>query len=81
MRAGPHIVDFLKDGEIALVINTTGGVQAIKDSYSLRREALMSRTPYYTTMAGARAMVEGLSRVNAGGLEVASLQSYFPALE
>ncbi|MCB1834853.1 MAG: carbamoyl phosphate synthase large subunit, partial [Geminicoccaceae bacterium] len=77
----PHIVDFLKDGEIALVINTTAGKQALKDSFSLRREALMSRTPYYTTMAGARALVEGLRRVHRGDLEVASLQSYFVALK
>ncbi|MEZ5847098.1 MAG: carbamoyl-phosphate synthase large subunit [Geminicoccaceae bacterium] len=77
----PHIVDFLKDGEIALVINTTAGKQALKDSFSLRREALMSRTPYYTTMAGARALVEGLRRVHQGDLEVASLQSYFVALK
>ena len=77
----PHIVDHIKNGDIALVINTTAGEQAIKDSFSLRREALTSRTPYYTTMAGARAMVEGLRRILTGGLEVAPLQSYFPPLE
>ena len=76
----PNIVDQLKDAEIALVINTTSGEQAIKDSYSLRREALMSHTPYYTTMAGARAVVEGLRRLRSGELEVVPLQSYFPAL-
>ncbi|MEZ5837697.1 MAG: carbamoyl-phosphate synthase large subunit [Geminicoccaceae bacterium] len=77
----PHIVDYLKDGEIALVINTSFGGRALKDSYSLRREALMSRTPYYTTMAGARSLVEGLKRLNAGELQVASLQSYFDSLK
>lgn len=74
----PHIVDRLKDGEIALVINTTAGTQAIKDSFSLRREALMSKTPYYTTLSGARALVEGLSRLKSVGLDVAPLQSYVP---
>ncbi len=73
----PHIVDLIKDGKIALVINTTEGAQAIADSYSLRRAALTARLPYYTTMAGARAMVEGLRRLRHGALEVRPLQAYF----
>ena len=77
----PHVVDLLKDGRIDLVVNTTAGQQAIRDSYTLRRQALMSRTSYYTTMAGARALVEALRRVTAGELDVAPLQSYFPVVE
>ncbi len=77
----PHIVDLIKDGEIALVINTTQGQQAVRDSYSLRRTALLSRIPYYTTIAGARAMVHALERLHRGALDVAPLQSYFEALE
>ncbi|MDW8340015.1 MAG: carbamoyl-phosphate synthase large subunit [Geminicoccaceae bacterium] len=73
----PHIVDLIKDRKIALVINTTEGAQAIADSYSLRRAALTARLPYYTTMAGARAMVEGLRRLRRGALAVRPLQSYF----
>jgi carbamoyl-phosphate synthase large subunit len=73
----PHIVDLIKDRRIALVLNTTEGRQAIRDSYSLRREALMARLPYYTTIAGARAVVMALERLAGGELEVAPLQSYF----
>jgi carbamoyl-phosphate synthase large subunit len=75
----PHIVDLIKDRKIALVINTTEGRQAIRDSYSLRREALMARLPYYTTLPGARAVVQALTRLVSGELEVAPLQSYLSA--
>jgi carbamoyl-phosphate synthase large subunit len=73
----PHIVDMIKSGEIAMLINTTEGRQAIRDSYDLRRAALMARLPYYTTLPGARAVVQALARVITGELEVAPLQSYF----
>ncbi|MEQ8369362.1 MAG: carbamoyl-phosphate synthase large subunit, partial [Alphaproteobacteria bacterium] len=51
----PHVVDAMINREIHLVINTTEGAQAIQDSFSLRRTALLGRIPYYTTVAGARA--------------------------
>jgi carbamoyl-phosphate synthase large subunit len=72
----PHIVDRIKDGEIALVLNTTEGQQAIRDSYSLRRAALMHKVPYYTTLAGARAVVLAMTACRAHELAVAPLQSY-----
>ncbi|HRY24724.1 MAG TPA: carbamoyl-phosphate synthase large subunit [Geminicoccaceae bacterium] len=72
----PHIVDSIKDREIAILINTSGGQQAIRDSFSLRRAALMAKLPYYTTVSGARALVEGLKRLQQGELTVAPLQSY-----
>jgi carbamoyl-phosphate synthase large subunit len=75
----PHIVDLVKDRGIGLVINTTEGRQAIRDSYSLRRAALMAKLPYYTTLPGARAAVQALERLVRGELEVAPLQSYFSA--
>jgi carbamoyl-phosphate synthase large subunit len=73
----PHVVDMIKNGEIAMLINTTEGRQAIGDSYTLRRAALMAKLPYYTTLPGARAIVQALARVRTGALEVAPLQSYF----
>ena len=72
----PHIVDLIKDAAVAMVINTTDGHQAVRDSYTLRRAALMERLPYYTTMAGARAVVEGLRQMALGNLEVTTLQTY-----
>ncbi|HYH38094.1 MAG TPA: carbamoyl-phosphate synthase large subunit [Azospirillum sp.] len=72
----PHIVDHMINGEVALVINTTEGAQALSDSFSLRRTALTYNIPYYTTVAGARAAVEAIAALRNGSLEVAPLQSY-----
>src|SRR3546814_10641872 len=58
LEGRPHIVDAMKNGEVRLVFNTTDSVQAITDSFSLRRTALVNRIPYYTTPSGAPATVE-----------------------
>jgi len=76
LEGRPHIVDRMKNGEIHLVFNTSEGTQAVRDSYELRRTALTQRIPYYTTVAGARAAVQGIAALRAGSLEVAPLQSY-----
>ena len=56
----PHIVDMIKNDEIAMVINTTEGKQAIKDSASIRRGAENHRVYYTTTIAGAEAVCMAL---------------------
>jgi carbamoyl-phosphate synthase large subunit len=77
LEGRPHIVDAMQNREIQLVFNTTEGASSISDSYSLRRNALTLKIPYYTTVAGARAAVASIEAVRSGGLEVAPLQSYF----
>jgi carbamoyl-phosphate synthase large subunit len=58
----PHIVDMIKNDEIALVVNTVEEKRtAIHDSYQIRRAALTDQVPTYTTLAGARAAAIGLS--------------------
>ena len=80
LEGRPHCVDAIMSGEIQLVINTTEGAQAIADSFSIRRSALLGNVPHYTTMTGAAAAVEAIEAQQAsngmGGLEVAPLQSY-----
>jgi len=63
----PHIVDMIKNGDIALIINTTEGKKAISDSYTIRSSALQHKVSYTTTMAGANATVRALDylEVNA----------------
>jgi carbamoyl-phosphate synthase large subunit len=73
----PHIVDAIKNGSIHLVFNTTDGAQALTDSRSLRRAALLHKVPYYTTLAGAIAAAQGIKAYIAGDLEVRALQDYF----
>ncbi|NLJ62929.1 MAG: carbamoyl-phosphate synthase large subunit, partial [Alcaligenaceae bacterium] len=72
----PHIVDMMKNGEIALVINTVEERRnAIVDSRTIRTHALAANLAYYTTIAGALAAVEGLQYMRHGeGLLVYSLQ-------
>jgi carbamoyl-phosphate synthase large subunit len=57
----PHIVDMLKNDEIAMVVNTVEEKKsAIHDSYVIRRAALNDQVPTFTTIAGARAAVIGM---------------------
>jgi carbamoyl-phosphate synthase large subunit len=78
LEGRPHVVDAIKNGDIQLVFNTTEGAQALADSKSLRRAALLHKVPYYTTLAGALAAAEGVKAFRAGELEVRALQEYFP---
>jgi len=57
----PHIVDHIINGDIAMIINTTAGKKAISDSYTIRREALMHKVFYQTTIAGGHAVALALS--------------------
>ncbi|MBY4946928.1 carbamoyl-phosphate synthase large subunit [Cupriavidus respiraculi] len=75
----PHIVDMIKNGELALVFTTVDETRtAIADSRSIRISALANRVPYYTTIAGARAAVEGLKHMQS--LEVYDLQGLHASL-
>ena len=77
LEGRPHIVDAIKNGGVQLVFNTTEGKQALTDSRSLRRTALLHKVPYYTTLSGAIAAAEGVKAYLAGDLEVKALQDYF----
>lgn len=72
LEGRPHIVDLIKNGEIAFIVNTTEGKQAIADSFSIRREALQQRVTYSTTVSGAKALLHSLDY--RGSAEVNSLQ-------
>ncbi|MBI4007907.1 MAG: carbamoyl-phosphate synthase large subunit, partial [Planctomycetes bacterium] len=73
----PHIVDRIKNNEIQLVINTVEGKEAQKDSYSIRRTALVHQIPYFTTIAGAKAAAEAIEALINGELNVKALQEYY----
>lgn len=72
----PHIVDHIKNEEIALVINTAVGRETTYDSYIIRRSALEHNIPYTTTLAGAKAVATGIETLLKGGLDVRPLQEY-----
>ncbi len=77
LEGRPHIVDAITNGQVQLVFNTTEGAQALADSRSLRRAALLHKVPYYTTLSGAVAAAQGIKAYLAGDLEVRALQHYF----
>jgi carbamoyl-phosphate synthase large subunit len=59
----PHVVDMIKNREIALIVNTVEDRRtAIRDSYSIRRAALQQRVSLFTTLAGARAGCTGMEQ-------------------
>jgi carbamoyl-phosphate synthase large subunit len=72
----PHCVDRMLDGDVHLVMNTTAGVKAIKDSFDIRRTALVRGIPYYTTLSAARAAVGAIAELRSGRMDVRSLQEY-----
>jgi carbamoyl-phosphate synthase large subunit len=72
----PHIVDRIKDGGVALIFNTTEGVQSLKDSASIRGSALYGRVPYFTTAAASIASVAAIAALRRRPLEVRPLQAY-----
>ena len=77
LEGRPHIVDAITNRNVQLVYNTTEGAQALADSRSLRRAALLHKVPYYTTLSGAVAAALGIKAYQAGDLQVRTLQSYF----
>ena len=75
----PHIVDRIKDGEVALIFNTTEGWQSLKDSKAIRESALQQKIPYFTT---ASASVEAAKAIAVAAREEnQSLKARLDALE
>ena len=61
MEGRPNLVDSIVNGDIAFVVNTTEGRQAIADSYKIRRSSLTNKVLYTTTMAGAEAIARAIA--------------------
>jgi carbamoyl-phosphate synthase large subunit len=73
----PHVVDEIRGGSIALVVNTTIGAKEVRDSYSLRRQTLLSNVPYFTTIAAALAACDALEATRGDDrIHVRSLQEW-----
>ena len=72
----PNIVDFIKNGDIQIVINTSIGRKSSRDAYHIRRSALIYNILYTTTIAGARALAEATAAIKEKAWKVCSLQEY-----
>jgi carbamoyl-phosphate synthase large subunit len=72
----PHVIDYIKNGEIQLVINTPSGVESAGGSHHIRHAVIQYGIPYATTLSGAAAMTSGIEALKKGGLAVRPLQDY-----
>jgi carbamoyl-phosphate synthase large subunit len=73
-EGGRTIIDLLKDGEVALLFNTTEGAQAVEDSRGMRSVALYDKIPYFTTAAASHAAVLAMKERQDGEIGVRALQ-------
>jgi len=76
----PHIVDMIKNREIALIFNTPYGKQERTDDSSIRSSAVSAGIPCITTLAGMRATVSALAALHRGPQVVRTLQEYHALL-
>ena len=72
----PHILDKLRDRQVAWVVNTSMGRRTTEDSYLIRRAALELHIPYTTTSSGAVSVVMAMQALRVSDLEVQPIQ-YF----
>ena len=72
----PHIVDYIKNKEIDLIINTPAGRSAKYDDSYIRKAAIQYGIPYITTVTGARAAASGIKAAREGKVVLKSIQRY-----
>ena len=72
----PNIDDKLKNGEIALVINTSDSRSSKNDAKLIRQTVLRENIPYFTTLSATRATTEALKEMKKDRFEVVSIQEY-----
>jgi carbamoyl-phosphate synthase large subunit len=62
-EGSPDVIDAIRSGTIAIVVNTTRGAKEVRDSFSLRRQTLLANIPYFTTIAAALAACDALEAI------------------
>ena len=72
----PNALDMIKNGELAMIINTPSGKVAREDEVKIRSTATANRIPIITTLRAANASLAGIRALRAHGLSVKSLQEY-----
>lgn len=70
----PNVVDYIKNRQIALIVNTPLGKTSFFDERSIRRAAITHSVPTLTTLSGAAAAVQAIHALRNGGWTVQSLQ-------
>lgn len=73
----PDLLDYIKNGKIGMIFNTTRTRRAVKDEVSIRKLAIRYRIPLITTVPAMYAAVESLKSIKEGEFRVKPLQEYF----
>ena len=77
----PNVLDMITNKEIDLVINTPTDKKGAADDSYIRKGVIKGRIPYMTTMAEAKACVEGIKALQKGSMGVKSLQAFHGDIE
>jgi len=77
-KQSPNVLDLMKSGKVALIINTPSGSRGRLDEIRIRSEAILRSVPIVTTESGARATVAALKFMRGHDWDVKALQDYFP---
>ncbi|MBW4517953.1 MAG: carbamoyl-phosphate synthase large subunit [Timaviella obliquedivisa GSE-PSE-MK23-08B] len=72
----PHVLDWIKNDQVQLIINTPVGATAQIDDRLIRRSALTHKIPTITTIAGAKAAAAAVRSLQSQPLGVKALQDY-----
>jgi carbamoyl-phosphate synthase large subunit len=72
----PHVVDYMKNHEMQLIINTPSGKRPRSDQWSIRSYAVLYNIPLITTMSAARAALHGMESLLERGMDVKPLQDW-----
>ena len=75
----PNVLDMIKNGEIAFIINTPSGKIPREDEVKIRSAAVSNRIPIMTTLSGAKASLHGIQSMKTKGLNVKTIQDYHQA--
>ena len=74
----PNVIDMMKDGKVALIINTPAGKTTKEDEVKIRSHAILHNVPLITTVSGAQATVNGIEHlIKRPKISVKSLQEYY----
>ena len=73
-EGSPHVVEYIKQNKIDLVINTTEDKQAIIDSFTIRRTSVDLNVPYYTNLRSAKILIKSLITLKNKPISVKPIQ-------
>ena len=72
----PNVLDYMKRGEVSLIINTPTTKQSVKDGFQIRRNAVDYHVPYITTVQAARAAAQAIEIAKVGEITIKPLEEY-----